>query len=84
MFETKRIEVPSGSTLTPIAHTRMAEMSADGWELVAVVGSAATHYLYYQREKVDQIDAPSPPPGRKPLNVGRAEVRRVKQTGVMA
>lgn len=65
MFETKRIEVPSGSTLTEIVDERMAQMSVDGWQLVAVVGSAATHYLYYQRE----IELPA-----KPAKKGKADV----------
>lgn len=80
-FETKRIEVPSGSTLTEIVDTRMAEMSADGWTLVAVVGSAATHYLYYQREWRDPM--PELPPsigGAKPGEIRRVPAKKRGKT----
>lgn len=77
IWETKRIEVPSGATLTPIAHTRMDEMSADGWQLVAAVGAAATHYLYYQREVSDANSLDPSLAGqirRVPAKKGKADV----------
>lgn len=39
---------------------------AQDWELVAVVGAGATHWLYFKREWVDPMPVPKGAEGQKP------------------
>jgi len=53
-WEIKRIDVPVGIGGVDQAEALMAEASADGWELVAVVGQGSTHWLYFKRPKPER------------------------------
>lgn len=44
---------------------------AQDWELVAVVGGGATHWLYFKRPRID----PKPVPGMKGMKPG--QIRKV-------
>ena len=50
--------------MVPAHHPSVAQEALDhhgaqGWELVAVVGQTATHWLYFKRERVAATEPPT-------------------------